>query len=45
VVHPITNYPGIPGDHSTIKENHGVPIRPQFGVARLQLAAGARLQE
>jgi acetamidase/formamidase len=38
VVHRTIDYPGVPVDHSTIKENHGVlknvriPIRPHFGV-------------
>jgi acetamidase/formamidase len=38
VVHSIIDYPGVPVDHSTVKENWGVlknvriPIRPHFGV-------------
>lgn len=38
VAHPTIDYPGIPVDHSTIVENHGilrnaqVPVRPHFGV-------------
>src|SRR5215470_9545806 len=38
VVHKTIDYPGVPVDHSTIKENHGIlknvriPIRPNFGV-------------
>jgi acetamidase/formamidase len=38
VVHRTIDYPGVPVDHSTIVENHGVlkniriPIRPHFGV-------------
>jgi acetamidase/formamidase len=38
VVHKTIDYPGVPVDHSTIKENHGIlknvriPIRPHFGV-------------
>ena len=38
VVHPTIDYPGVPVDHSTIVENHGVlkdvriPVRPHFGV-------------
>ena len=41
VVHPTIDYPGIPVDHSTVKENHGVlknvrvPIRPHFGTLGL----------
>ena len=41
VVHEIIDYPGVPVDHSLIKENHGimsdvrVPIRPHFGVIGL----------
>jgi acetamidase/formamidase len=41
VVHKTIDYPGVPVDHSTIKENHGVlknvqiPIRPHFGVIGL----------
>lgn len=38
VVHPVIDYPGVPVDHATVVENHGVlkniriPIRPHFGV-------------
>jgi acetamidase/formamidase len=38
VVHKTIDYPGVPVDHKTIKENHGilknvrVPLRPHFGV-------------
>jgi acetamidase/formamidase len=38
VVHKTIDYPGVPVDHSTITENHGIlknvriPIRPHFGV-------------
>jgi acetamidase/formamidase len=41
VVHKIIDYPGVPVDHSTIQENHGVlknlriPIRPHFGIIGL----------
>ena len=41
VVHPIIDYPGVPVDHSKVKENHDVlknvriPIRPHFGVLGL----------
>src|SRR5881396_1528831 len=41
VVHKTIDYPGVPVDHATIKENHGVlknvriPIRPHFGVIGL----------
>jgi acetamidase/formamidase len=41
VVHKIIDYPGVPVDHSTVKENWGVlknvrvPIRPHFGVMGL----------
>jgi acetamidase/formamidase len=41
VVHKIIDYPGVPVDHSLVKENHGilknvrVPIRPHFGVIGL----------
>ena len=41
VVHKTIDYPGVPVDHSTIKENHGIlknvriPIRPHFGVMGL----------
>jgi acetamidase/formamidase len=37
-VHKIIDYPGVPVDHSTVKERHGVlknvriPLRPHFGV-------------
>ena len=38
MVHKTIDYPGVPVDHSTIKETHGIlknvriPIRPHFGV-------------
>ncbi len=38
VVHKTIDYPGVPVDHSTVVENHGIlknvriPIRPHFGV-------------
>jgi acetamidase/formamidase len=38
VVHPTIDYPGVPVDHRTVEERHGVlagvrvPIRPHFGV-------------
>ncbi len=38
VVHKTIDYPGVPVDHKTVQENHGVlkniriPIRPHFGV-------------
>ncbi|RKP49768.1 acetamidase/formamidase family protein [Pararobbsia silviterrae] len=38
VVHPTIDYPGVPVDHSTIVENHGIlkdvkiPVRPHFGL-------------
>jgi acetamidase/formamidase len=38
VVHKTIDYPGVPVDHATVKENHGIlknvriPIRPHFGV-------------
>jgi acetamidase/formamidase len=38
VVHKTIDYPGVPVDHSTVRENHGIlknvriPIRPHFGV-------------
>ncbi len=38
VAHKIIDYPGVPVDHSLVKENHGilknvrVPVRPHFGV-------------
>ena len=38
MVHNTIDYPGVPVDHSTIQENHGIlknvriPIRPHFGV-------------
>src|ERR1700739_5051273 len=41
VVHKTIDYPRVPVDHATIKENHGVlknvriPIRPHFGVIGL----------
>jgi acetamidase/formamidase/AraC-like DNA-binding protein len=41
VVHPKIDYPGVPVDHSSIVENHGVlrgvriPVRPHFGVIGL----------
>jgi acetamidase/formamidase len=41
VVHKIIDYPGVPVDHGTVKENWGVlknvrvPIRPHFGVLGL----------
>jgi acetamidase/formamidase len=41
VVHKTIDYPGVPVDHTTVKENHGVlkgvrvPIRPHFGVIGL----------
>ena len=41
VVHKIIDYPGVPVDHSTVKENWGVlknvrvPIRPHFGTMGL----------
>ena len=41
VVHKTIDYPGVPVDHSTVKENWGVlknvrvPIRPHFGVLGL----------
>ena len=41
VVHKIIDYPGVPVDHSTVRENWGVlknvriPIRPHFGVLGL----------
>lgn len=41
VVHKIIDYPGVPVDHATVKENWGVlknvriPIRPHFGVMGL----------
>jgi acetamidase/formamidase len=41
VVHQIITYPGVPVDHSTVQENHGVlrnvriPIRPHLGVLAL----------
>jgi acetamidase/formamidase len=41
VVHSIIDYPGVPVDHSKVKENHGilknvrVPIRPHFGTLGL----------
>ncbi len=41
VVHKTIDYPGVPVDHSLVKENHGVlkgvriPIRPHFGTMGL----------
>jgi len=41
IVHKIIDYPGVPVDHATVQENHGilknvrVPIRPHFGVLGL----------
>jgi acetamidase/formamidase len=41
VVHKTIDYPGVPVDHKTVTENHGVlknvriPIRPHFGVIGL----------
>jgi acetamidase/formamidase len=41
VVHKTIDYPGVPVDHATVQENHGVlknvriPIRPHFGVLGL----------
>src|SRR5690349_9956468 len=41
VVHKIIDYPGVPVDHKTVQERHGVlknvriPIRPHFGVLGL----------
>ena len=41
VVHKTIDYPGVPVDHQTVQENHGVlknvriPIRPHFGVMGL----------
>ncbi|MFT4198389.1 MAG: acetamidase/formamidase family protein [Pseudoxanthomonas sp.] len=38
VVHPRIDYPGVPVDHATVVENHGVlpnvrvPVQPHFGV-------------
>src|SRR5215208_7987316 len=38
VVHQTIDYPGVPVDHGTVQENHGIlknvriPIRPHFGV-------------
>jgi acetamidase/formamidase/AraC-like DNA-binding protein len=38
VLHPTIDYPGVPVDHSTVVENHGIlknvkiPVRPHFGV-------------
>jgi acetamidase/formamidase/AraC-like DNA-binding protein len=38
VVHPTIDYPGIPVDHATVVEQHGIlrdvriPVRPHFGV-------------
>ncbi len=41
IVHKTIDYPGVPVDHATIQENHGIlknvriPIRPHFGVMAL----------
>jgi acetamidase/formamidase len=41
VVHKTIDYPGVPVDHKTVQENHGilknvrVPLRPHFGVIGL----------
>ena len=41
VVHPTIDYPGVPVDHASVRENHGVlknvriPLRPHFGVLGL----------
>src|SRR5215475_11207323 len=41
VVHKTIDYPGVPVNHATVKENHGIlkgvriPIRPHFGVIGL----------
>ena len=41
VVHKTIDYPGVPVDHATVKETHGIlknvriPIRPHFGVIGL----------
>jgi acetamidase/formamidase len=41
IVHKTIDYPGVPVDHKTVKENHGIlkgvriPIRPHFGVIGL----------
>src|SRR6266852_5772165 len=41
VVHKIIDYPGVPVDHGTVEERHGilknvrVPIRPHFGIIGL----------
>jgi acetamidase/formamidase len=41
VVHKTIDYPGVPVDHATVQENHGIlknvriPIRPHFGVMGL----------
>jgi acetamidase/formamidase len=41
VVHKIIDYPGVPVDHATVQETHGIlknvriPIRPHFGVMGL----------
>jgi acetamidase/formamidase/AraC-like DNA-binding protein len=38
VLHPTIDYPGVPVDHSTVEENHGIlrnvkiPVRPHFGL-------------
>jgi acetamidase/formamidase len=41
IVHEIIDYPGVPVDHASVQENHGIlnnvriPIRPHFGVIGL----------
>ncbi|MGH8447480.1 MAG: acetamidase/formamidase family protein, partial [Solimonas sp.] len=41
VVHPTIDYPGVPVDHATVTENHGVlknvriPVNPHFGLIGL----------
>lgn len=41
VTHPTIDYPGVPVDHATVEERHGVlrgvrvPVRPHFGVLGL----------
>lgn len=41
MVHKIIDYPGVPVDHSLVKENHGIlkdvriPVRPHFGTIGL----------
>jgi acetamidase/formamidase len=38
VMHPSLDYPGVPVDHPTVVENHGIlmnvriPVRPHFGL-------------